>query len=625
MQSIGRDSVVDGRYRVLRRLGSGGMADVWCAEDTQLGRRVALKVLHPRFARDPGFVERFRREASSAAAMQHPNIVGVFDRGEWDGTPYIAMEHVRGRTLKQVVADEGPLPPERAIDLTEQVLRAARFAHRRGIVHRDLKPHNVLLDEDGRVRVTDFGIARAGGSDMTETGSIVGTAQYLSPEQAEGRPVSPRSDLYSVGVLLYELLTGRVPFDAESPVSIALKHVSEPPVPPSQLNPAVPPALEAVVLRALEKDPARRFPDADAFIAALEAARSAPARVAREVRLEPTPGEPWEPTRRRRGWWWLLALLALAAAGVGAYLLLAPERVTVPRVLGQRSSPAARALHDRGLKVRLERRASERVRRDRVLAQDPAPLARVEEGATVTLTVSTGPARVAVPAVRGTRRSAATRALREAGLRVRVREAYSESVAEGRVIASRPGEGERVRRRSAVTLVVSRGRPTVAVPDLTGASRADAEQALADRGLEAAVSARETTEATEGTVLTQSPAAGTALTEGATVSLVVAEAPPEVAVPDVIGEAGADARDELGAGGFAVRVRSRAVPTAPEDGLVLEQVPAAGTPAVQGSTVTLVVGRFEPPAPDEEATPEGTATPGETATPTPTPTPTPVP
>src|ERR671912_2239668 len=270
MQSVERDTVIDGRYRVLNRLGSGGMADVYCAEDTQLGREVALKLLYRRFAEDEEFVERFRREASSAAGLQHPNIVGVFDRGEWDGTYYIAMEYLKGHTLKQLVREHGAMPPDLAVDITIQVLRAAKFAHKRGVVHRDIKPHNVILDEEGRAKVTDFGIARAGASDMTETGSIMGTAQYLSPEQAQGQPVSPRSDLYSIGVMLYELLTGQVPFDAESPVTIALKHVSEAPVPAIQRNPAIPPALDAVVMHALRKDPNARFEDADEFIAALE-------------------------------------------------------------------------------------------------------------------------------------------------------------------------------------------------------------------------------------------------------------------------------------------------------------------------------------------------------------------
>ena len=237
VHGIARDTVVDERYKVLNRIGSGGMADVYCAEDLQLGRRVALKLLYRRFAEDEEFVERFRREASSAAGLQHPNVVAVFDRGEFDGTYYIAMEFLEGRSLKQLVRQEGALDPDRAIDLVIQILKAARFAHRRGIVHRDIKPHNVIVDDEGRAKVTDFGIARAGASDMTETGSIMGTAQYLSPEQAQGHPVDARSDLYSIGVVLYELLTGRVPFDAESAVTIALKQVSEEPVPPSQLQP----------------------------------------------------------------------------------------------------------------------------------------------------------------------------------------------------------------------------------------------------------------------------------------------------------------------------------------------------------------------------------------------------
>ncbi|HEX8714783.1 MAG TPA: protein kinase, partial [Solirubrobacteraceae bacterium] len=209
------DTVIDGRYKVISRVGSGGMADVYLAEDQLLGRQVAVKLLHHHFAEDQEFVERFKREASSAAGLSHQNIVGIFDRGEWQGTYYIAMEYVAGRSLKTIVREQGPLEPTQAIDIVIQILRAARFAHRRGVVHRDLKPHNVIIDEEGRARVTDFGIARAGASDMTLTGSIMGTAQYLSPEQAQGQAVSESSDLYAIGVVLYELLTGAVPFDGE--------------------------------------------------------------------------------------------------------------------------------------------------------------------------------------------------------------------------------------------------------------------------------------------------------------------------------------------------------------------------------------------------------------------------
>ena len=340
MQSVTRDTIIDGRYRVMRRIGAGGMADVYCVEDTQLGRRVALKLLYRRFAEDDEFVERFRREASAAAGLQHPNVVQVFDRGEWDGTYYIAMEYVAGRSLKEIVREEGALDPDRAIDLVLQVLKAARFAHKRGIVHRDLKPQNVLVDEEGTAKVADFGIARAGASDMTETGSIMGTAQYLSPEQAQGHAVDGRADLYSIGIMLYELLTGRVPFDAEAAVTIALKQVSEEPVPPSRRNPAVSPALEAVVGRALQKDPANRYQSAEAFAAALESARDAPVGgpraplrtgaypVAAEA-VTPYPGG--EPERRGgRGW-----LVALA-------VVLASARASWPSCSCARSRPPCR-------------------------------------------------------------------------------------------------------------------------------------------------------------------------------------------------------------------------------------------------------------------------------------------
>ena len=258
MAEVEAGTLIDGRYRVVSRLGSGGMADVFLAEDEQLGRKVALKLLHRRFSEDPGFVERFRREAQAAAGLQHPNIVSVYDRGAYDGTYYIAMEYIPGRSLKQLIREEAPLDPVRAIDLTIQILKAARFAHRHGVIHRDLKPHNVIVDDTGHAKVTDFGIARAGASDMTETGSIMGTAQYLSPEQAQGHAVSAASDLYSVGVVLYEMLTGQVPFDAEAAVTIALKHVSEVPAAPRRFNPTIPPELEQVVMWALNKNPADR-------------------------------------------------------------------------------------------------------------------------------------------------------------------------------------------------------------------------------------------------------------------------------------------------------------------------------------------------------------------------------
>ena len=273
MPEVSEGSVVDGRYRVLRKIGSGGMADVWLAEDSHLQRQVALKVLHSRFAQDREFVERFRREAESAASLHHPNVVAVFDRGDVDGTYYIAMQYLQGRSLKQLI-DIG-LTPAQSVYLIRQVLEGARFAHRNGVVHRDLKPHNVIVDDEGKAVVTDFGIARAGVSEITQTGSVMGTPHYLSPEQAQGEEVTPVSDLYSIGVILYEALAGRVPFEGESAVAVAMKQVSQAPQRPSSINPEVSPALDAVVMRALEKSPGDRFQSADAFIAALDNALKA--------------------------------------------------------------------------------------------------------------------------------------------------------------------------------------------------------------------------------------------------------------------------------------------------------------------------------------------------------------
>jgi eukaryotic-like serine/threonine-protein kinase len=252
------NTLFDGRYRIVRKLGTGGMANVYLAEDEVLGRRVAIKILNDRHAGDDQFVERFRREAKNAASLSHPNIVSIYDRGEAEGTYYIAMEYLDGRTLKELIVARGPAPIHLAVDYARQILAAIRFAHRHGIVHRDIKPHNVLVDGEGRLKVTDFGIARAGTSQMTEAGSIIGTAQYLSPEQARGAPVDQTSDLYSVGVVLYELLTGVVPFSGDTPVEIAMKHLSNVPEPPSSKRAEIPRDLDMVVMRALAKDPSER-------------------------------------------------------------------------------------------------------------------------------------------------------------------------------------------------------------------------------------------------------------------------------------------------------------------------------------------------------------------------------
>lgn len=646
MAEIAPDTLIDGRYRILTRIGTGGMADVYCAEDQQLGRKVALKLLHRRFAEDAEFVERFRREASAAAGLQHPNVVGVYDRGEWDGTYYIAMEYLPGRSLKDVIRQEAPLDPVRSIDLTVQILKAARFAHRRGIVHRDLKPHNVLVDDEDRAKVTDFGIARAGASDMTETGSIMGTAQYISPEQAQGHVVGDASDLYAIGVILFELLTGHVPFDADSAVSIALKHVSEAPPAPTMFDPSVPPALESIVLWALEKDPAQRPADADAFINALEEARDAVvsgeapgqrtamfAPAAIPVPVDPAyaygdetavtepepaaaPPPPYYATgehaaagdehdeRRRPPWWaWLLAALALAAIVLGAVLLTQPDEVTVPGVVGADVQEASADLRAVGLRGEIVRVTSGRPVGE-VLSQDPVAGARADEGSTVTLEVSRGPGEVQVPSVDGLGERRATAQLTNAGLVVgRVVRQEDESVREGRVIRSSPAAGTTVDRGSEVTLVVSSGPQQATVPDVGGLSRGAAEQAIRDADLDASVVEEATGDAEPGTVLRQDPAAGVTVEPGSTVTIVVARAVPAVEVPDVLGLSRDEAVGELDGAGLESRESTRTVSDEAEDGIVLDQRPSPGEQVRAGAPVRIYVGRFVEPAPPEPTPP----------------------
>jgi beta-lactam-binding protein with PASTA domain/predicted Ser/Thr protein kinase len=612
MQGVTRDTVIDGRYRVLNRIGSGGMADVYCAEDSQLGRRVALKLLYRRFAEDQEFVERFRREASSAAGLQHPNVVQVYDRGEWDDTYYIAMEFLEGRSLKQIIREEGALDPDRAIDIAIQVLRAERFAHMRGIVHRDIKPHNVIVDDEGIAKVTDFGIARAGASDMTETGSILGTAQYLSPEQAQGHPVSARSDLYSTGILLYESLTGRVPFDGDSPVTIALKQVSEEPIPPAELNPAVSVELEDVVLHAMAKDPAWRFASADEFIAALEAVRGRPA-TGTFAHVPPSTGpypaygpEALEQADRRNLRWllWVLLALALVAAGVGAYLLLQPDKVTVPDVVGRQSASAAQTLNQAGFEVRIQPVQSDKVAKDRVISQNPPANEDADEGSTVTLTVSGGPGDAAVPDVVGLTEKSAQNRLEKAGFKSRSRDETSDTVEKGRVIEVSPPTGTLLERGQTVTLVVSSGPEEVAVPDVLGKDRDAATESLNAAGLRPTFSERETADEDPGTVLEQTPRAGGKAPKDSEVKLVVAKAPPDVPVPDVSGDDLQGARDALHAAGFKVSDSDRPVTDPAQDGFVIEQTPAAGQTAPKGSRVRIVIGKLSTkPTPTPSPTP----------------------
>jgi eukaryotic-like serine/threonine-protein kinase len=645
MHGIARDTIVDGRYRAEKRLGSGGMAEVWCAEDDVLGRRVALKLLGSRFAEDDDFRERFKREAQAAAGLAHPNIVGIFDRGEWDGTPYIAMELVEGRTLKDVVRERGPLPPDIAVNLTIQILRALGYAHRRGIVHRDVKPQNVILDREGQAKVADFGIARSGASEMTETGTIVGTVQYVSPEQAQGQPVSPRSDLYSAGIVLYELLTGRVPFDGESPVSIALKQVSEPPVPPSQLRPGISPALEAVVMRALEKDPARRFGDADEFIGALEQAAAGivpasafgatgeatrvlqptgpmvplpppDAYVVEQAHYGPPPApgeEVVEDDGDGAGRWWIALLVGLIVAGaiVAGLLLTGKDKVNVVNVVGKPQAESELVLKRAGLKTDVTLKESDTAPKGTVTGQDPAGGSRVTKGSTVTLTVSAGPGTARVPDLTGQPRSAARKQLTDLGFDIAEEQQPSDTVTENRVIGTRPDVGTELDKGSSVTLLISSGKQRVAVPDVGGLSEDEAKTTLESLGFTVTSTEQETTDADQvGKVISQKPAVKATLAKGGTVTLVVGKEPPEADVPDVVGQGRLAATAALKQAGFKVNAVATPTSERSEDLHVISQDPASGK-AKKGDTVTITYGQFQ--AGDGSTTAPGSTTePGDT-------------
>jgi eukaryotic-like serine/threonine-protein kinase len=619
------NTLFDGRYRIVRKLGTGGMANVYLAEDEVLGRRVAIKILNDRHAGDDQFVERFRREAKNAASLSHPNIVSIYDRGEAEGTYYIAMEYLDGRSLKELIVARGPAPVHLAVDYARQILAAIRFAHRHGIVHRDIKPHNVLVDGEGRLKVTDFGIARAGASQMTEVGSIIGTAQYLSPEQAKGAPVNQTSDLYSVGVVLYELLTGVVPFSGDTPVEIAMKHLSTVPEPPSTNRAEIPRDLDMVVMRALAKDPEERYHSAEEMDADLR-------RVARGVAISPATEEaataiisrppptavtevvprtretiPYAPPaayydydepRRRAVWPWIVAFLFVVAAVVGGYFLYdqiqdqlsGSETVAVENYVQIRESDAVKKIHDIGLKPNPVRQPNANVPETYVFAQSPKPGERTQKGNFVTIYVSTGPPQTTVPSVVGEQVDKALSDLQEAKLKGKTQRVDSDKP-DGEVVSQTPKAGASIDEGSTVTIKVSKGPQPIGVPSVIGLTFESAQSMLLARGF--AVFRKDVeSDQPKGIVVDQSPAADTFQAPRTTITLSVSKGPTTSTVPTVTSLAQADAVQQLRDSGFRVRVVSQPVSDPDQDGIVQSQDPPGGTQKAPGSTVTIAVGRF---------------------------------
>lgn len=611
------------RYELLGHIARGGMADVYEARDTLLGRRVAVKVLHSQFSSDEAFVKRFRREAQAAANLSHPNIVGIYDWGQEGSTYFIVMELVEGRSLRDILRDEGPLMPRRAIEISAEAAAALSVAHRSGLVHRDIKPGNMLLTADGTVKVTDFGIARAwdDSSELTKTGAVIGTATYFSPEQAQGSQADERSDIYALGVVMYEMLTGRPPFSGESPVAVAYQHVSSLAAQPSLDNPDVPTDLDAIVMRAIEKDPEARYQTADDLRHALllylrgEApavvpAAEAPTRMMQPTAVPPATSTPDEIYRQmapqevaKSQLPFIITTFALVVAlGVGIFLLLralapgAPDQtlIAIPDVAGMTQAEALLELQQLGFNVIPEPNASETVEEGRVIGTKPPAGDEAEDGSFIIVYVSLGAEAFPVPPVVGQDLVRATELIEKAGLVLgAVEQIPDDEAPSGQVIAQDPPAGEDAAPGTAVDLVVSTGLEEFPIPnDLVGRSEGDVGFILGNLGLTVVFDTEFSADILKGFVVRTDPGIGVTVNKGDTVTVYVSDGPEPVAVPNVIGSTQDQARSALEALGLAVRVAATTIEVSPDqDGLVAEQLPAAGTEVEPGSTISITMGR----------------------------------
>lgn len=533
-----RDMVLGDRYELLEEIGEGGMATVYKAHCKSLDRIVAIKILKEEYSRDQVFVQSFKTEALAAARLSHPNIVNIFDVGQENDIHYIVMEYIEGRTLQEIISAEAPLSPERATEFAIMICEGIHHAHENGIIHRDIKPHNILVTKRGIVKVADFGIAQAiSKNTLTFARDLVGTVHYVSPEQAKGEPVTPSTDIYSLGCVLYEMLTGKPPFDAESTITVALKHIHDEPVPPEQINPAVSEALSGVILKAMEKLPLHRFTTAeemrDALIsqdASLNRARKD--RNGTTIIMSPIQSGPKAPSKRRKIKPAGIALLAVAILGLlsGVWLAMGGsifgKEVQVPNLQGMDIKEATDKLNELDLKIAVAgRNFSEEVEKDLIISQEPAADQTVKTGREIAVVLSKGPEMVAVPNVVGLTQSDAEIQLRNASLVLgSVAQNYDDRYAQGMVVSQSPSPGGEAAKGSKVNLLVSKGKtpPKVPMPSLVGLSLERAKDKLTENGLVLGqVTRQDSSTYREDVVVNQDTTAGVLIAQGSTVNLVV--------------------------------------------------------------------------------------------------------
>lgn len=607
------------RYRATEKIGSGGMAEVYKAVDETLGRTVAVKVLHPRYASDPNFATRFRREAQAAAQLQSPNIVNMYDWGQDGDTYYIVMELVRGTDLKSIITENGPLESKRVAEIGAQVCSALSVAHGYDVIHRDIKPHNIMVAPDGSVKVMDFGIARAGNTTMTQTGSVLGTAHYVSPEQAQGKELKAQSDLYSLGVVLYEAATGRVPFDAETPVAVALKQVNEQPVRPTRVNPRVDLGLERVIGRALSKDPAKRYATAEEMRRDLLRVVSGEPTAAQATSVIPTTSpsdhtsvlpqitetDPYaggggapaiRPVPQKRPVWpWIAVAVVLLIGGfvvANAMGLLGPQGTPVPSLIGKTRVEAEAMIVEAGFTVGEVTERNDDSAEGIVLDQSPVANASADKGSAINLVISIGPELAEVPTLIGLPEEEALALLEETGFVAQpLPDEFNDKVKAGEVFKQTPAPGEMAQKGSSVQYVASRGVESVKVPNVVGMTRANAESALREAGFKVSPLEQFDSKVAAGKVISQNPKADLPVGRGSTVAIVVSKGQERVLVPDVIGRSQIDATNTLEGAGFKVNISYD--PHA-NNNMVLEQDPSPGSSAPRGSTVEILIDGVAP-------------------------------